>query len=60
MAGERQRYNDRVKELNTFARKFLVSFYASQAKVEKAEYFEFGEAARTAPKVDFSPPSTQG
>ena len=60
LATERQRYNDRVKELNTFTRRFPGSLYASLAKVEKAEYFEIGEAARTAPKVDFSPPPTKG
>lgn len=52
---ERGRYNDRVKELNTFTRSLLGRLYASLAKVEKAEYFEIGEAAKTAPKVDFSP-----
>ncbi len=55
LAVERQRYNDRVKELNTFARSLLGGIYTSLAKVEKAEYFEIGEAAKTAPKVDFSP-----
>lgn len=55
LAVERQRYNDRVKEMNTFARSLLGSLYTSLAKVEKAEYFEIGEAAKTAPKVDFSP-----
>jgi LemA protein len=55
LAVERQRYNDQVKELNTFARSLLGSLYTSLAKVEKAEYFEIGEAAKTAPKVDFSP-----
>jgi len=57
LAVERQRYNDRVRDLNTFARTLLGRLYASLANVEKAEYFEIGEAAKTAPKVDFSPPT---
>lgn len=60
LAVERQRYNEKVRDLNTFARSLLGRFYTSLAKVEKAEYFEITEAARTAPKVDFSPPPTQG
>ena len=60
LAVERQRYNDRVKDLNTFARSLLGRLYTSLARVEKAEYFEIGEAAKTAPKVDFSPPASRG
>ena len=35
-------------------------FYASLAGVEKAEYFEISQEAKTAPKVDFSKPSGEG
>lgn len=54
LAVERKRYNDSVKTLNTFRRKLLGSFYANLAGVEAAEYFEIQDAAREAPKVDFS------
>ena len=51
---ERKRYNDSVKELNTYTRKFIGRFFADWAGVEKAEYFEIEEPAKEAPKVDFS------
>ncbi len=50
---ERKRYNDAVKQLNTFTRKLLGRLYASLASVEKAEYFEVSDTAKVAPKVDF-------
>jgi LemA protein len=50
---ERKRYNDSVKLLNTFTRKLLGRFYAGLAGVEKAEYFEIGDEARSTPKVKF-------
>ncbi len=53
LAVERKRYNDSVRDLNTFRRKLLGRFYAAMAGVERAEYFEIGEAAREAPKVKF-------
>lgn len=53
LAVERKRYNDAVRELNTFTRKLLGRMYAVMAGVERAEYFEIGEAARAAPKVKF-------
>lgn len=49
----RQRYNDAVKSLNTFIRKFPGSLYAGWAGVEKKEYFEVQEQAKEAPKIDF-------
>lgn len=51
---ERQRYNESVKSLNTFTRGVLGRLYSSLAGVNQAEYFEITEAAKTAPKVDFS------
>ncbi len=54
LATERKRYNEAVKELNTFTRKLLGRLYAGMAGVEKAEYFEVSEAAKAVPKVDFS------
>ncbi len=53
LAVERKRYNDSVRELNTFRRKLLGRIYASLAGVGQAEYFEITEAARAAPKVTF-------
>ena len=57
---ERQRYNEKVKEMNTFARSALGRLYTSLAGVEKAEYFEVPESAKAVPKVDFSRPETNG
>ncbi len=54
LAVERKRYNDAVKALNTFTRRLTGRLYSSLAGVERAEYFEIEEAARAAPKVDFS------
>jgi LemA protein len=54
LAVERKRYNDAVKELNAFSRSLLGRFYCSLAGVEKAEYFEISDEARSVPKVDFS------
>jgi LemA protein len=52
---ERQRFNEKVQQLNTYVRGPLGRLYASIAGVEKAEYFESPEEAATAPKIDFSP-----
>ena len=57
---ERQRYNEKVKEMNTFARSALGRLYTSLAGVEKAEYFEVPESAKAVPKVDFSRPESNG
>ncbi len=51
---ERKRFNDNVKQLNTFSRKLLGRLYCSLAGVEKAEYFEVTEEAKAVPKVDFT------
>jgi len=56
----RKNYNDAVKTLNTFTRGLLGRLYAGFAGVEKAEYFEITEEARTAPKVDFSGDKSAG
>ncbi|MGB2986482.1 MAG: LemA family protein, partial [Phycisphaerae bacterium] len=50
---ERKRYNESVKQINTFSRKLLGRLYASLAGVERAEYFEVAEEAKAVPKVDF-------
>lgn len=51
---ERKRYNDAVRELNTFTRRLLGRLYSSLAGVSPAEYFEAPEEAKSAPRVDFS------
>lgn len=56
----RKRYNDSVRVVNTFSRKLLGRLYASLAGVEKAEYFEISQEAKTAPKVDFTDESKGG
>lgn len=54
IAVERKRYNDAVRQLNSFCRELPGRIYASWAGVEPAEYFEADEAATEAPKVDFT------
>jgi len=50
----RTRYNEAAKQLNTFARQFFGSFFCKKAGVEKVEYFEATEQAKTeVPKVEF-------
>ena len=53
IAEMRKRYNGAVKSLNTHIRGPIGSIAASWADVEKAEYFEAGEAVQEAPKVEF-------
>ncbi|MFH0980310.1 MAG: LemA family protein [Planctomycetota bacterium] len=55
IAVERKRYNDAVRELNTYRRKFFGRMIAGWAGVGEAEYFKTAEEAKTAPKVDFGP-----
>ncbi len=50
---ERKRYNDAVRELNTFRRTFFGQFVAGLANVEAAEYFEPPAETAAAPKVNF-------
>ncbi len=50
---ERNRYNDAVRQLNTYARSFFGRFFCSLAGVGKAEYFEASEEQKAAPKVKF-------
>ncbi|MFQ5897547.1 MAG: LemA family protein [Candidatus Methylomirabilia bacterium] len=53
LAVERKRYNDAVRQLNTFTRTLTGRLYAGLAGVGPAEYFEIEEAARATPKVKF-------
>lgn len=50
----RTRYNEAAKQLNAYHRQFFGSFFCKRAGVEKVEYFEASEQAKTeVPKVDF-------
>jgi LemA protein len=53
IAVERRRYNEAVKELNTYRRTVFGRFFASLAGVSEAEYYEIPEAEKEAPKVKF-------
>ncbi len=56
IAVARTRYNEAVRELNSYVRGFPGSFFAKKAGVQSKPFFETTEAARTAaPKVDFGP-----
>lgn len=50
---ERKRYNEAVRELNTFTRTFFGRFFAKLAGVQPAPYFEAPEAERAKPEVRF-------
>ncbi len=53
IAVERKRYNDAVRQLNTYIRTFFGRFFAAIAGVTSAEYYEIPEAEKEAPKVKF-------
>jgi len=53
LAVARKRYNDRVRELNTYIRQLPGRFYASLAGVKEGEYFEITAEAAKTPKVKF-------
>jgi LemA protein len=53
IAVERKRYNDTVKELNTYRRTVFGRFFASIANVESAAYYEVPEAEQAVPEVRF-------
>lgn len=54
IAVERKRYNDAVRELNTYTRSFFGRFFAGIAGVKEGVYFEAPKEATTAPTVNFS------
>ncbi|MBN2232861.1 MAG: LemA family protein [Deltaproteobacteria bacterium] len=53
IAVERKRYNDTVRQLNTYRRTFLGRFFAGLAGVEAAAYYEVPEAEKETPRVKF-------
>jgi LemA protein len=54
IAVERRRYNESLKDYNTYVGQFPNSIYAGVAGFQRNDaYFNASESARTAPKVDF-------
>lgn len=54
IAVARTRYNEAAKLLNSYTRQFFGSFFCKKAGVEKVDYFEATEQAKTeVPKVEF-------
>jgi LemA protein len=54
IAVERRRFNETVQSYNSYIRSFPRVIYAGWFGFEKKVYFEADQAAREAPKVDFS------
>lgn len=50
---ERKRYNDAVRELNTYIKSFYGRFFAARTGVAEARYFEVADAEKEVPKVKF-------
>jgi LemA protein len=54
IAVARTRYNEAAKLLNSYTRQFFGSFFCKRAGVEKVDYFEATEQAKSeVPKVEF-------
>ena len=53
IAVERKRYNDDVRELNTYRRTVFGRFISSLAGVGEATYYEIPQTEKEAPKVKF-------
>jgi LemA protein len=57
IAVERKRYNDTLRDYNTYVQQFPNSFFAGIAGFKANEaYFQASEASREVPKVNFSNP----
>jgi LemA protein len=57
IAVERKRYNDTLRDYNTYVQQFPNSFFAEFAGFKPNEaYFEASEGSRAVPKVTFSSP----
>lgn len=50
---ERRRYNEYVRELNTYRRTVFGRFFASLAGIDRAKYFEIPEQEKEPPRVKF-------
>jgi LemA protein len=60
IAVERKRYNDTLRDYNTYVQQFPASlFAASMGYKPNSAYFEASEGSRTVPKVNFSTPESQ-
>jgi LemA protein len=56
IAVERKRYNDTLRDYNTYVRQFPNSIYAGWGGFKPNEaYFEASEGSRATPKVNFAP-----
>lgn len=53
IAVERKKFNETVRNYNTYIRKFPQTFWANIFGFEKKPYFEADEGAETAPTVEF-------
>jgi LemA protein len=53
IATERRRYNDTVREYNTFIKKFPQNLFARITGFDTEKYFEATKGAETPPKVNF-------
>jgi len=53
IAVERRRYNEAVRELNTYRRTVFGRFFASLAGIKEAPYYEIKEEEKQTPKVKF-------
>jgi LemA protein len=59
IAVERKRYNDTLRDYNTYVQQFPNSLFAGWAGFKANDaYFEASEGSRVAPRVNFSNPST--
>jgi LemA protein len=59
IAVERKRYNDTLRDYNTYVQQFPNSFFAGFAGFKANEaYFTASEGSREAPKINFSSPGT--
>jgi LemA protein len=59
IAVERKRYNDTLRDYNTYVQQFPNNIFAGIAGFKPNEaYFEASEGSREAPKVNFSSPRT--
>jgi LemA protein len=60
IATARTRYNEAVRQLNSYVRSFFGRYFAEKAGVESRTPFEATAQAQTeVPEVDFSPPQPQ-
>ena len=60
IAVERKRYNDTLRDYNTYVQQFPASLFAANAGFKPNNaYFEAAEGSRAVPKVDFGNTQTQ-